>query len=929
MLGLYSLETQLDWDRRVKLPLDWNEIRGRAVAFGRDWEDVESERAEAKSFWDEFFKVFGITRRRVASFEEPVKRLLGSKSKTSTGYIDLFWKGTLIVEHKSAGRDLDRAYTQAIDYFPGIPERDLPRYVLVSDFKRFRLFDLEAGENHEFKLGELAKNINLFAFIAGYVPRQVREQDPVNLKAAEKMGRLHDLLKESGYSGHDLEVLLVRLLFCLFADDTGIFQPVQMFREWIENETREDGTDLGPRLTELFQVLNTSERDRQKALSELMAAFPYVNGDLFKEQLAVPSFDGAMRAELLDASRLDWGGISPAIFGGLFQSIMDPRARRSLGAHYTSEANILKVIEPLFLDELRAEVYAARRNVNKLFEIQKRLRRLTFLDPACGCGNFLVVAYRELRLLELETIRLATKTDSRFLDIQGLVQVNVDQFYGMEIEEFPAQIAKVALWLTDHQMNQLVSKEFGQYFARLPLTTGAHIVHCNALETDWSDIVPSECVSFILGNPPFIGKKEQTPKQKQEILNLFAGSRGASALDYVAGWYVKAARFMEGTDIRCGLVSTNSITQGEQPALLWPTLWKHAIRIQFAHRTFVWSNEGRGVAAVHCVIVGFKSGPVVNPVLFDHDSSTNKYIGRAVNQINPYLVEADNVVLPKRRGPLSAPREISYGSMPNDGGHLLLTSAEKNELVRRDPKVGRWIRPFLGSEEFINGIERWCLWLEGIEPSDLRGMADVIQRVNLVRTLRSESSREQTRRLANQAYLFGENRQPTVSYLAIPKTSSSLRRYIPMAVLPPRTVASTELFTIAGAGHYELGVLQSAAHMAWVQYTCGRLKSDFRYSAEIVYNNFPWPAAGSGPHRTKIEKAAADLVQVRKQFAHSTLAELYDPDSMPVELSKAHETLDRAVDTAYGFGRTPGDAVRVAKLFSKYVALDGESDEVE
>ncbi|HPE01850.1 MAG TPA: class I SAM-dependent DNA methyltransferase, partial [Burkholderiaceae bacterium] len=445
------------------MPLSWNEIRDRAVAFARDWKHAESEDAEAKSFWDAFFEVFGISRRRVASFEKRVKKLDGRD-----GYIDLLWKGTLLVEHKSRGKDLDLAYQQALDYFPGLKERDLPRHVLVSDFGRFRLYDLDADTAAEFTLAELPKRIKHFAFIAGYTPQVIRAQDPVNLKAAEQMGRLHDALKASGYQGHALEVLLVRLLFCLFADDTGIFE-AQSFRDWLEGRSNEDGSDLGPLLAQFFQVLNTPAPQRQSNLDEQLAAFPYVNGQLFAEPLPIASFDARMRAALLDCCTLDWGSISPAIFGGLFQSIMDPRARRNLGAHYTSEENILKLIGPLFLDELRAEFQRVKGNRARLLDFHRKLRTLNFLDPACGCGNFLVVAYRELRLLELEVLRAAHSSGQRELDIHRLVELNVDQFYGIEIEEFPAQIAQVALWLTDHQMNQKVAEEFGLYFARIPL----------------------------------------------------------------------------------------------------------------------------------------------------------------------------------------------------------------------------------------------------------------------------------------------------------------------------------------------------------------------------------------------------------------------------------------------------------------------------
>jgi hypothetical protein len=481
------------------MPLSWNEIKTRALAFSKEWQDESSEDAEAKSFWDGFFNVFGISRKRVASFEEPVKKL-GDKH----GYIDLFWKGVLIVEHKSRGKSLDKAYSQALDYFPGVTERDLPKYVIVSDFARFRLYNLEEKEQHEFDLKDLHKNVRLFGFIAGYQTHKIQEQDPVNIKAAEQMGKLHDQMKDAGYSGHPLELYLVRLLFCLFAEDTGIFER-QQFKDYIEERTCEDGSDLGHHLSTVFQVLNTPREKRLTNLDEQLAAFPYVNGKLFEEMLPTAGFDSAMRQELLNCCALDWSRISPAIFGSLFQSIMDKAARRNLGAHYTSEENILKLIKPLFLDALWEEFEKIKNNKNKLFEFHKKLRRLNFLDPACGCGNFLVIAYRELRLLELEILRASRTSEQSLLDVHSLINLNVDQFFGIEIEEFPAQIAQVALWLMDHQMNLLVSEEFGLYFVRIPLETSSQLSAGNALKIDWETVVPARHVSYIMGNPPFVG----------------------------------------------------------------------------------------------------------------------------------------------------------------------------------------------------------------------------------------------------------------------------------------------------------------------------------------------------------------------------------------------------------------------------------------
>ena len=513
------------------MPLSWNEIKSRALSFSREWADAANEDSEAKPFWIAFFEIFGITNKRVATFEHAVKKFGGDQ-----GYVDLFWPGVLLVEQKSRGRNLDRAFDQALDYFPGIKERDLPRHIVVCDFARFRLHDLETGDTREFALKDLHKHIRHFGFIAGYETQEIKPQNPVNIQAAERMGRLHDALKAAGFEGHALEVLLVRLLFCLFADDTGIFQPAQALRTYIEERTREDGSDLGPLLAQLFQVLNTPEARRGKALDDQLAAFPYINGKLFEEPIPIADFDSAMREALLDACALDWSAISPAIFGALFQSIMDKTARRNLGAHYTSEENILKLIKPLFLDALWTEFDKVKKNRNKLFEFHKKLRSLTFFDPACGCGNFLVIAYRELRLLELDILRASLALEREFkqslIDIFQLLSIDVDQFHGIEIEEFPAQIAQVALWLVDHQMNLKVSEEFGMYFARIPLKTSPHIVNGNALTLDWNDVLPAERARYVMGNPPFIGAKFMDDAQRADAKGRYSESLAAWKSDY-------------------------------------------------------------------------------------------------------------------------------------------------------------------------------------------------------------------------------------------------------------------------------------------------------------------------------------------------------------------------------------------------------------
>ncbi len=907
------------------MPLSWNEIKDRALRFSREWQQESSEDAEAKSFWDGFFDVFGITRRRVASFEQPV-----TKADGRGGYIDLLWKGILLVEHKSRGKDLDRAFKQATDYFPGLKERDLPRYVLVSDFARFRLFDLDSGEQHEFTLEDLHRNVARFGFIAGYQVRTFTEQDPANIKAAERMGALHDVLKASGYEGHALEVLLVRLLFCLFAEDTGIFERRQ-FQDFIENRTDEDGSDLGARLAELFHALNTPRAKRQKTLDEAVAAFEYVNGKLFAEPLPPAAFDRAQRNALLDACALDWSRISPAIFGSMFQSVMDAKARRNLGAHYTSEKNILKLIGPLFLDELKAELERIGSHEGKLKSFHVKLAGLRFLDPACGCGNFLVIAYRELRLLEIEVLqRLYARQASVLRGVADHVAVDVDQFYGIEIEEFPAQIAQVALWLMDHQMNLRVAERFGEYFARLPLVKSATIVHGNALRIDWNDVVAAKGLSYILGNPPFVGKKEQGAAQKSDMARVFSGVKGGGVLDFVAAWYLLAAKYVHDTTIRCAYVSTNSITQGEQVGVLWSELYRLGMHIQFAHRTFKWSNEARGKAAVHCVIVGFGPTTIAAPRLFDYARPDDDPIEQTVKEINPYLVDAAPILLEKRMKPISKSPEMDFGSKAADFGHLTLSEIERSQLVEEFPGSEKYVREFIGSEEFLNGTKRYCLWLKGADASEIRFIPPIVRRLEQVRTERAKSVDANTRRWADTPSLFQADRQPTDRYLVVPKVSSERRRYVPLGFCEPDLIVNPSVLVVPHARLYDFGLLQSSMHMTWMRYTCGRLESRYQYSNTIVYNNFPWPELPSDQHCATIETAAQGVLDARALFVDATLADLYDPVTMPPPLVKAHQQLDRAVDAAYvaaekAAGRKlpklATDAERVSFLFERYQAL--------
>lgn len=897
------------------MSLSWNEIRSRAVAFSQEYKGTTRENAETQSFYNDFFNIFGISRRRVATFEEPVKKL-----GTRRGRIDLFWKGVLLIEHKSFGKDLGAAYSQALDYFPNLKEEELPRYILVSDFQHFELYDLETGAAYKFTLPELHQNVELFGFIAGYQKREFKDQDPVNIEASERMGKLHDMLKDSGYTGHELELLLVRLLFCLFADDTGIFEKGILY-EYLEQRTIPDGSDLGARLIHLFQILNTPPERRQRNLDETLARFPYINGSLFADMLSIPDFNGQMRASLLSACLFDWGRISPAIFGSLFQSVMDKEKRRGIGAHYTSEKNILKVIKPLFLDALWSEFETIKRDRRRLQEFHVKLSRLAFLDPACGCGNFLILAYRELRLLEIEVLKaLYPGGQLSLFDVSGLSLINVDAFYGIEVEEFPARIAEVALWLMDHQMNMQLSEAFGVYYARIPLKASAHIHHANALHLEWAQVIQPERLSYILGNPPFIGHQWRNAEQMKDMDMVWTDSARAGRLDYVTCWFKKAAEYMTNAPtVKAAFVSTNSITQGEQPAILWAELSKLKVKILFAHRTFRWKNDARGNAAVHVVIIGLGVQEAPVRLLFDYSSLDGEPHVTTVPNINGYLVAGQDVILQSRGKNLSGLPEMFKGSQPTDGGHLLLTESEKDELIRSEPLAAAYIKQFVGSDEFIKGKRRYCLWLKNASPNDLRKMPLVLDRIEKVRQSRLKSPTPSVRTYAKYPSLFTQDRQPLTQYLAIPEVSSENRHYIPIGFLSPDVICSNKLQIIPDASLFLFGVLQSEMHMVWVRYTCGRLKSDYSYSP-AVYNNFPWPQPNDTQMAT-IETAAQWVLDARTKFPGSTLADLYDPNTMPPELAKAHQALDRAVDSAYRRQPFNNERQRVEYLFSLYQQL--------
>ncbi len=904
--------------------LSWNEVRARAARFAEEWADAAYEKGETQSFYNEFFEVFGVRRRAVARYEEHV-----SKLDNSAGFIDLFWPGVLIVEQKSAGRDLAAAYEQAGEYFDALPERERPRYILVSDFRNFELRDLDEQETISFALADLPRHVESFGFILGVQRRVFRDQDPANVKAAELVGTLHDSLDKAGYRGRDLERFLVRIVFCLFADDTGIFETRDMFLDFLEARTGEDGADLGPWLSQLFQVLDTPEAERQKTLDEDLARFPYVNGELFDGPLRIPAFDSDMRAALLDACRFDWSEISPAIFGALFQSVMDPAERRAQGAHYTTEKNILKVIEPLFMDDLRAEFkrLQSRRDNRRLADLrrfQEKLGSMTFFDPACGCGNFLVIAYRELRLLEIEVLKAVHVGKQRELDAAILSQVDVDQFYGIELGEFPARIAETAMWMMDHIMNNRLSLEFGRTYTRIPFEKSPRIVHGDALEMDWSKLLAPRDCSFVFGNPPFVGAKFQTAAQREQVRRIAALGNGGGTLDYVAAWFIKAGKYARKGSSHIGFVATNSISQGEQVAQLWPILFDRCKReIAFAHRTFAWGSDARGKAHVHVVIFGLdqKGAARAGKRLFSYPDINGEPEESRHAVLSPYLFDASglsnpNLVVREASAPINGMGRLIIGSKPIDGGNYIFDAAERAEFLKAEPEAERWLRPFIGAREYLQGGERWILALHDASPEVLARLPSVRDKISAVRSHREDSKSAGTRKLAATPTLYHVNIIPTAPFLVIPEVSSERREYAPIGWLEPPVIPSNLVRILENASLVDFALLTSAMHMAWLRQIGGRLKSDYRYSIGLVYNTFPTPPEGT--KLSRLEPLAQAVLDARHIHVGATLASLYDPDLMPPNLRRAHQELDRTVDRLYRRTGFASERERVEHLFMRY-----------
>jgi len=872
------------------LNLSWDDIHSKAIAFSNRWKDATSEKQQDQGFIESLLKVFGVADvRTVGTFQER------TKIEGQTKWIDYLWKGKIAIEMKTKGEKLDKAMDQLTEYMYSLPAEDVPDLWLVSDFENIRLSRRSTNELLTFKTKELRNYIKHFSEIAGYETERVQDvKIEDNVKAAEKMAKLHDALKASGYGGHDLQVYLVRLLFCLFANDTSIFPKGNLYN--YVQKSNVDGSDLSDRISRLFQTLNMDEAERaaRKGLSEELKQFRYINGKLFDRILPSPDFDQNMRLILLDCLLFQWHKISPAIFGAMFQGVMDTKQRRELGAHYTSEENILKLINPLFMDELYTEFNKVKADPAALDHFHNKIAGLKFLDPACGCGNFLIITYRELRLLEIEVLKMKVTSGQRLLDITPLLKVSVEQFYGIEYESFPCEIAKVGMWLIDHLMNLAVSDAFGQYFARLPLRQSATIVHGNALRIDWESVVPNAELSYILGNPPFIGNNNLSPLQREDLAPFFPHNK---RMDYVAAWYVKASIYMSGTQIKSALVSTNSISQGEQVALLWKPLIEQGVFINFGIPTFKWSNEAKGNAAVHCVIIGFS------------------YI-ETIPNINPYLFEGSTIFIESRSRPICAVPAMEKGNQPTDGGNLIIEANDYESFISREPLAKKYIKKLVGAVEFINGLDRYCLWLPSVSPAELRKMPLVLERIEKCRKMRLASPDSGTRKLADTPMLFRETKNPE-TFIVIPSVSSERRNYIPIGFLDNNTIATNLVLVIPYATLYHFGILTSSVHMAWMRTVCGRLKSDYRYSKDIVYNNFPWPNVSS-IQEAELATLAQAVLDARCMFKDSNLADLYDRLSMPPVLKKAHTALDNAVMGLYGFEKNMSESAIVSALLVQY-----------
>lgn len=913
------------------------EQKTAAKQFAAYWATRGDEKQDTQSFWLSLLRtVYGVENpAQFIQFEVPVKL-------DHVSYIDGFISETkVLIEQKSASVDLNRGYKQsdgtflrpyeqARRYAGFLPHDQNPRWIVVCNFQEFQIYDMNRpnDEPETLRLANLEKEYHRLQFLVDTGSTVVKKEMEVSLQAGEIVGTLYDaLLKqykdpESPETLKSLNALCVRLVFCLYAEDAGVFGSHGMFQQYLQNHIH----DARRALIDLFRVLDTQPEDRDPYIDEDLAAFPYVNGGLFAdEDVVIPRLDENIVDLILHRASedFDWSVISPTIFGAVFESTLNPETRRKGGMHYTSIENIHKVIGPLFLDDLRAElddikaIPVDKTRDKQLRQFQAKLAGLTFLDPACGSGNFLTETYLSLRRLENEVIDALLYGQVILGQVTDPIRVSIGQFYGIEINDFAVTVAKTALWIAESQMMQETEKLVRHTLDFLPLRSYANIVEGNALRLDWESVVPKQKLNYIMGNPPFVGARIMDAGQKADVSIIFEKWKNIGNLDYVACWYKKAADLMQGTATRAALVSTNSIVQGEMVSTLWKPLFEAGVHIDFGHRTFQWDSEAKLKAHVHCVIVGFSiEANCRSKVIYSADRP------QEAQNINAYLVNGPNVFVESRKKPISDVSEMVFGSMPNDGGNLSDYSDEcKSKIVAQYPGVETLFRKFLGATEFINNKTRWCLWLKGISPAVIKKFPPVLEAVTATREMRETSSRIATQKLAQTPTLFGEIRQPDSEYILIPRHSSQKRKYIPMGFVSPDVICGDANLLLPHATLYHFGIMVSNVHNAWVRTVCGRIKSDFRYSVNVVYNNFPWPTP-TDAQKAKIEETAQAILDARALYPDSSLADLYDETTMPPELRKAHQQNDKAVMRAYGFDiKTTTESSCVAELMRRYQGL--------
>jgi hypothetical protein len=898
-------------------------MRARAITFAARWKDETSERGQSQTFWTEFLDIYGVDRKRVALFEQLAKRT----STGNYGFIDLYWPGVLIAEQKSAGKDLAEAEKQALDYLTDIKQSDFPGLVITSDFARIRILDLEKKDPKpvEIKTADLGKEYERFLFIAGYAKQTFEQEIEANVEASELMGELYDAAHSAGYKDHEANVLLTRLLFLMFGDDTAMWAR-GLFYSFVHDRTSDDASDLGAQLAMLFQVLNTPEAERPKNLDQTLVDFPYVNGGLFSENLRIAAFTPDMRHALIKAMRFGWAAISPAVFGSLFQSVKSKELRRELGEHYTPERTIMRLIGPLFLDEMQERLVAAKGSPQKLRNLRKDLGSYNFLDPACGCGNFLIVAYREMRRLELEILKQLRdlKEDSQLsLDPTLGLQVSIGQFAGIEIEEWPAKVAETAMFLVDHQMNLELAEEFGLTPDRLPIKGMLNVHVGNALRTDWRNVCEIGDKTLILGNPPFLGMSNLSDEQQQDNRIVFekveAGDLRSGRLDYVACWWALACINLQGTTGKAAFVATNSLTQGEQARSMGPLFDRLGYSIEFAHQTFKWSSDAPNAAAVHVVIIGINAKSRVQKRRLFATLENGDVIEQRAENINIYLADSSVAAIAKHSLSLTGLPKMTIGSQPQDGGGLIVESEQLQE-VEADPIARKYLRRLVGAHDMLHNEVRHCLWMISAPPDDLRASRIIQERLEVVRRVRAGSPTAGAREKAKTPAVFLSIRQPSSRWLSVPAHSSENRAIVPMAFFTPQDIAHNSILAVDGADDYLFGLLQSRPFTVWAKLVSGRLKSDIRLSPDLSYYSFPAPDP-TPEQRAQVTTAAQEILRVRDLHPSSSLADLYDPLATPPDLVKAHSALDKSVLAALGMSSSASDGELLSALFKRYGEL--------